>query len=492
MSRAPGTVGDNMQQEPTYTVGELATVVGNAIDRAFPDEIWVQGEIRDLSRPPSGHVYFSLVDPGDDPTAVAPAMLPVTLFASDKVGINRVLQRSGAGRFADGIAVRIRGRLSHYEARGTVQLRMLWIDTDFTLGKLAAERARVLEAIADDGLLERNRQLPFPLVPLRIGLVTSAGSAAHADFMEELSGSGIAFAVEIFDTRVQGVDAELSLIAALEAAGRSQVVAIVRGGGSRTDLAAFDRESVARAVAACPVPVIVGIGHEIDESVVDRVAARSYRTPTACAAALVAEVAGVLRRLDGAAGMITAAAKRRLTRADRDLEFSGARVGRSARRKLRASSERVDVLSRRIPQGSLRRLGRIDADVASICRRIAGVAEARVDAASALLVWSTTRLGGAARVLERADANLRTVSATLEGRDPAKVLARGWTLTTDGAGRIVRDPHGLNLGDRLTTVFAAGSVGSTVDELALDGVFTSSRPATDEREHDVTLEKESP
>ncbi len=170
-----------MQREPTYSVAELAAAIGRVVDRAFPDELWVQGEIRDLTRAPSGHVYFSLVDPDEGSDATAPAMLPVTLFATDKVAINRVLQRSGAGRFDDGIAVRIRGRLSHYGPRGTVQLRMLWIDTDYTLGKLAAERARIIQSLSDEGLLDRNAALPFPLVPLRIALVTSVGSGTSGN-----------------------------------------------------------------------------------------------------------------------------------------------------------------------------------------------------------------------------------------------------------------------------------------------------------------------
>ena len=187
------------------------------MSRAFPDEIWVQGEIRDLSRASSGHVYFTLVDtePEESPAAV----LPVTLFESDKAVVNRILSRSGAVRMTDGVEVRIRGRLSHYAARGTVQLRMTWIDTDFTLGRLAAERARLIASLTNRGLLERNRSLPIPLVPLRIGLVTSVGSAAHADFVDELERSGFAWKVRLFDARVQGADAVADVVRGLTTLG---------------------------------------------------------------------------------------------------------------------------------------------------------------------------------------------------------------------------------------------------------------------------------
>jgi exodeoxyribonuclease VII large subunit len=433
------------------------------VDRAFPNEIWVQGEIRDLSRAPSGHVYFSLVDPGDDPMAVAPASLPVTLFASDKVAINRVLQRSGAGRFDDGVAVRIRGRLSHYGPRGTVQLRMIWIDTDYTLGRLAIERMRVVQALADDGLLDANAQVPFPLVPLRTALITSAGSAAHADFMEELAGSGIAFEIDLFDTRVQGVEAEASLLASLDAARSAQVIAIVRGGGSRTDLAAFDREVVARAVATAAIPVVVGIGHEIDETVVDRVAARSYRTPTACAAGLVAEVSRFLQRLDGVAAAISNAARRRLVRVERDLAAAGGRAGRAASQRLRHASSYAAALDARVDRAARRLLDISASATTALGRRIAGAGRQRTNRAAADLDLERTRLVAAEHALDRAQARIETIAATTAGLDPQRVLARGWTLTTDERGHIVRTPNVLDAGDRLITVFSSGRAVSIVD-----------------------------
>lgn len=477
-----------MEREATYTVGELAAAIGTVVDRAFPDEIWVQGEIRDLSRPASGHVYFSLVDPGDDPTAVAPATLPVTLFAADKVAINRVLQRSGAGRFDDGVAVRIRGRLSHYGPRGTVQLRMIWIDTDYTLGRLAAERMRVVQALADEGLLDANAQLPFPAVPLRIGLITSAGSAAHADFMEELAGSGIAFEVDVFDTRVQGLEAEASLVASLDAAGGSEVIAVVRGGGSRTDLAAFDREAVARAVAAAPVPVIVGIGHEIDETVVDRVAARSYRTPTACAAGLVADVNRYLQRLDGVAAAISNAARRRLVRVERDLAAAGGRAGRAASQRLRHAQSAAAALDARAGRVARRFLDKSAATTIALGRRVLAAGQQRTSRAADRLNLERSRLVAASRALDRAEARTDTIAATTAGLDPQRVLARGWTLTTDGGGRIVREPSALEVGDRLITVFATGRATSAVE--SVDTVEGADVPTVPRSQHDDHHEQE--
>src|SRR5262249_23054504 len=136
------------------------------------------------------------------------------------------------------------------------------------------ERDEVLRRLSADALLDRNATAPLPPVPLRVGLVTSRGSAAAADFLHELELSGFGWQVVVADTRVQGTDAEQSIVAALDRAIAAEVdaVALVRGGGSRTELATFDAEALARAIASSPVPVLTGIGHEVDDSVADRVA----------------------------------------------------------------------------------------------------------------------------------------------------------------------------------------------------------------------------
>jgi exodeoxyribonuclease VII large subunit len=314
--------------DPTYSVGELAELLDALLLGAFPDEIWVRGEIHDLSRPQSGHVYFTLVD-GSGPQR---ACLSVMLSAAKKERVNRALKRAGgAVRMTDGTEVRLRGRIDWYAGRGQLQLRMSAIDVEYTLGALELARAELLARLAQEGLLEANRALPMPLVPLRVGLVTSAGSAAAADALDELRRSDLAFRVVLADSRVQGVEAPGSLRAAIAAvvARGADVVALVRGGGARTDLVAFDHEEVVRAVAASPVPVLTGIGHEIDRSVCDDVAHTSAKTPTACAGLIVARVRHFDERVEAAAGRLGRVAAHRLDAAEHGLVQLARRVARA-------------------------------------------------------------------------------------------------------------------------------------------------------------------
>jgi exodeoxyribonuclease VII large subunit len=434
-------------REDTFTVADLTRGLARAVTRAFPDEIWVEGEIRDLSRSNRGHVYFSLVDPSPeaDPSAPAP-VLPVTLFASDREVVNRSLMRAGAPRMIDGIRVRVRGGVSFYGPRARVQLRMTSVDTEYTVGAYAAERARVLRSLLGAGLLERNRSLALPLVPLRVGLVTSEGSAAEADFLTELSASGFAFNVTAVDTRVQGPAAPATLMRALALAiaAEVQIICVVRGGGSQSDLAAFDDEGVARAIATAPVPVFTGIGHEVDEAIADRVAAATFKTPTACAAAVVSRVAAFDERLDMLGRAISANARSRLVRGERRLGDMTGRVRSHARGRLQRGTVRLDRSRGRLGALAGMAMDRQEYRVAAVAGRLRRTAPRRIDESARLV---------AAR------------AAVVAAHDPQQVLARGWSIVRNEAGRLVRSVSDLGPGDTMTATLIDGAVVGRVERV---------------------------
>jgi len=446
--------------EPTFSVTELADAIGNALRASFRDEVWVRGEIRDLSRPQSGHVYFTLADPDGG------ASLGVMLSSRTKASVNTTLTDAGGGvRMTDGTDVRIRGRLDWYAPRGQLQLRMAAIDPAYTLGKLEVARAELLARLDDEGLLQANRARPLSLAPLRIGLVTSEGSAAEADFLDELRRSGFAFHVLRADSRVQGPDAPRSIASAIRMLATHPLdgLALIRGGGARTDLAAFDDEAVARAIAACRVPVITGIGHEVDRSVADEVAHTAAKTPTACAQLLVGRVGELVSGLDGTWGAIATRAVRALAHHDERLVIQARHLSRSALVALDRGSARLDGVahrSRRAAQGGLdtatRRLDGHRGRITGATRSHLRAAEVLVAAGERRVAHRTPKaLADATRVLDAVEARLRAL-------DPERTLARGWSITRGPDGRVVRSPTDLNPGDELATLVAGGEVRSTV------------------------------
>ncbi|MGK2949005.1 MAG: exodeoxyribonuclease VII large subunit [Acidimicrobiales bacterium] len=449
--------------EPTFSVTELADAIGNALRARFREEVWVRGEIRDLSRPASGHVYFTLTDPTGPSGG---ASLPVMLSARHKGAVNVTLTAAGGGvRMSDGTDVRVRGRVDWYAPRGQLQLRMTAIDPAHTLGQLEVARAELLRRLEGEGLLRANAAHPLPAAPLRVGLVTSQGSAAEADFLDELRRSGFAFQVLRVDTRVQGPDAPRAVAAAVRmiATHPVDVIALVRGGGARTDLAAFDDEAVARAVAGAPVPVLTGIGHEVDTSVADEVAHTQAKTPTACAQLLVAQVAALSARLEGGWSAIATHATREIGHHDRRLHLHATHLSRSSRVALDGGLQRLDAVAGRARRASTACLESATRRLDGNRGRVTGAARSHVRAAEVLVAAGERRIAHRApRTVAEAERAVDAIEARVRALDPTRALARGWSITRRADGQVVRSPADVAPGDELATVVAGGEVRSTV------------------------------
>ncbi|HAZ36194.1 MAG TPA: exodeoxyribonuclease VII large subunit [Acidimicrobiaceae bacterium] len=404
------------------TVGRLGELLKEGLSALFPGDLWVEGQVSNFHDARSGHAYFDLVEPSDEPGRAVAAKLSVALFKQARGRVDRTLSEAGGLALSNDMQVRIRARIDFYPPSGRLQLIMQGIDPGFTLGRLAVERERLLHALADEGLLRANRANPIPVPPLRVGLVTSIGSAAHADFNEELSCSGFPFTILERDARVQGEGSAIDLAEALHmvATHRPDVIALVRGGGSATDLAAFDAEVLARTIATLDVAVVTGIGHEVDRAVADEVAHSAFKTPTACAAAIV--------------GQVTAFAD-----AFADLQESIAqRAGASTAR----AADLLDDLAHRTATSATavldRRTDRLDDLVGRLRRSPTATLERQVE-----------RLAG--------------ITDNLRALDPARILARGWSITRLADGTLVRSVTDTATGDTLVTHVAGGTVTSTVD-----------------------------
>ncbi len=409
-----------MGEEKTYSISGLNRAIAGLFARHTPGQgFWVRGDVQRLTVSRAGHCYFELVERDArrrEPRAVAAAIL----WSNRRQEVEQALGRVGL-ELAEDLSVRVKVRVTFYETSGKVQLEVLDIDPSFTAGDLAMAREQVRRSLRAAGLFDANRRLPFPLVPLRVALVTSAGSAAWHDFTHELSGSGFAFAVELFDTRVAGPGAAGELAAAVRRAGAGgDVMAIVRGGGARSELTVFDSEIVAFAVASAGIPVWSGVGHEIDRSICDEVASRCFKTPTAAAQALVEAV--------------------------------------------RAFAGSLDVLQNRLGTAVGRRLAGTEAAMEKRLIHLRGGAQGLVSRRTTDMERCALALAAApGRRLTMEETKLEGLAAQVRAFDPARVLARGYSITRDLSGRVVRDGATLSAGDRITTELAAGRAHSVVE-----------------------------
>ena len=464
----------------TYSVAELGQSILCSLERSFPDDVWVHGVIVNLKRSRNGHVYFELcelAEPGQPPLA----SLPVALFKMNKDVVNMLLKRTGNIRMEDGVQVRIRGVVTFYPPTGRVQLRMTSIDPSYTLGSMAADRDRVLKKLAAEGLLELNRSVVLAAAPLHVGLITAAGSAAYHDFMTELTTSGISWHVQHIDVQVQGARAEAAICAALATFAQRavDVIVLVRGGGSRTDLMAFDSERVARAIAASPAPVLTGIGHETDRAIADDVAHSAYKTPTACAQALVSVAQGYVRDCEISWVDICRRAQVILDTHETSTIERANHAASATTRLLAVHRQQSRHLAERIASETNHDLSRAQARLERHRVRAAGAGQRQIRHAHVALEQQRTSVPArVARAVARAERAIDTTAAHVRAHDPARVLARGFTVTRRADGSVVRHAGALAPDDELLTTFADGTARTRV--LSIDVVDLADERATGE------------
>ena len=297
---APAAAEESGGPAGVLSIGALYDEVEGALASAFPRgrQLWVRGEIQSLSDQAgrSGHCYLDLVDPGDGERGPAARgrggpVLKVKCWNRTWGPMRGALVKEGI-ELTEGMVVVLRGAISLYRPKGEIDFILSELDVTALMGRLAAQRAALLRKLEAEGLLRRNAGVPLPDVALRIGLVASPGTEGYRDFLGQLTGSAFGFRVQVVPVLVQGRDAPGAVALAIRKLCRSDcdLVVVVRGGGSKADLTAFDTEVVARAIATANKPVWTGIGHTGDESLADIVAGRSYITPTECGHELVVRV----------------------------------------------------------------------------------------------------------------------------------------------------------------------------------------------------------
>jgi exodeoxyribonuclease VII large subunit len=435
-----------------YSVSELTSGIRGLLETSF-GEIWVEGEISNCKVWNSGHMYFTLKD--------GAAQMKGVMF--------RTSLRYLRFKPADGLHVVARGQLSVYEPKGEYQLACEHMEPK-GLGALQLAFEQLKKKLHAEGLFERARKRPLPALPRRIGIVTSLDGAALRDILKVLKRRAPNASILIRPARVQGEDAVPDVVTALRQIAKVpgvDVVIVARGGGSIEDLWAFNEEKVARAIAACPVPVVSGVGHETDVTIADFVADLRAPTPSAAAEMVVSAHDDFCARIDRLTGRLRAAARADLQRRRNTVHVLSSRrglAGFQARLAMRgrhagelthqlrtavraftdARARRYRALRQRLEQRDLAR------QVASMRGRLGG-ADARLTAAA-----ERTRL--------RADARFRSLAGRLENLSPLAVLGRGYAVCWNAdRTAIVRSAASVAPGDRVHVNLANGEIDCTVE-----------------------------
>jgi exodeoxyribonuclease VII large subunit len=441
----------NLQPERRmYTVGELTARIRDLLAKNFTDII-VQGEISNCRMASSGHIYCTLKDER--------AQVRCVFFKTQQRGMKFHPE--------DGLQVMVRGTISVYEQRGEYQI---YVESIEPVGRGALQLAfeQLKKRLEGEGLFDAARKKPLPMLPSRIGLITSSSGAAVRDVVRILTRRFPNVHLTLYPVRVQGADAGAEIVEGLRFFSRKRfvdVVLLVRGGGSLEDLWSFNEENVARAIAASTVPVICGVGHETDFTIADFVADVRASTPSAAAELVVQTRREFDKHVADLRESLDSVIRYRLLELSRRLhELAGRRGFRRPVDLLRQQRQRADELTSRLAVGLRARL--------DLSRRRFGAAQLRIRsfdfrAKLANLQLRLQKRGHDLRVriermLRLKRERLERLSLQLQERNPLKMLERGYAIATDAAGKVLRNVEQVAVGDSVSIRLHEGRLDAEV------------------------------
>lgn len=424
---------------------ELNQLIRSVIEGSLPETFLVTAEISSLNV--SKHCYLTLIDKDDDLTS---AKMDAVIWASRYIPVAAAFREAMGIELAKGIRILFEASVSFHEVYG-LKLNIINVDPSYTIGVMASKRREILERLVREGLKERNRSLEFPLVPQRIGIISSPKAAGYEDLITHLGENpyGYKFNCKLYEAAMQGERAESSILGAIERCSSDfallDVVVIVRGGGGDFDLRCFDSYEIAKAIANLPVPVISGIGHERDVTVVDEVSNRRGKTPTAVADLIITRV----RDYDDAINLLA----HRLVHGANKLNSDLAENLFYLTKGLIYSLKLLEMQKQRI----LENAGRLKALTS---KEISGKLH------NLNTLFSRVRLSSERRMLW-ANKMLNGLENNLNHLNPQNVLKRGYSITYSN-GKAVTSVSGIRKEETLRTVLYKGEIISIVESTKKD------------------------
>lgn len=414
-----------MMEAQALSLYELNGLIKRSIRFCMPDTYWVQAELSDVRSNYSGHCYLEFVQKdasGNNLIAKARG----TIWSNIYKMLKPYFEQETGQAFASGIKVLVQVAVEFHELYG-YSLTVLDIDPTYTVGDMARKRMEILRQLEEEGVIDLNKELEMPMLPQRIAVISSATAAGYGDFCNQLQNNprGYGFYTELFPAIMQGERVEESVLAALDTINARieefDAVVIIRGGGATSDLSGFDTYLLAASCAQFPLPIITGIGHERDDTVLDKVAHTRVKTPTAAAEFLIGCMDKVADKLD-------------------DLAY---RLQSGVRNRLLWEHRRMDSLKQRIPNAVYKRISDAKYELFVAQRNLAS-------ASKAFLTSKTHRL--------------ELLQQRLNDALPEKQLARGYSITLKD-GKVVKDASALKEGEKLITVLYQGRIESVIENI---------------------------
>lgn len=425
--------------ENSLSLYELNTMIKKCLTLSFDTTIWVHAQISELRVNANGHCYLELVE--KDSKNMIIARQRATIWANTFAILGAYFEQTTQMSLKADLEVLVGCSVEMHEAYG-ISLNITDISPEYTIGKIVLEKESILQRLREDGIINLNTSLPFPILPQRIAVISSRTAAGYEDFVHQIESNnrGYRFSIELFEARMQGEATETSVIKALddifEQADRFDIVVIIRGGGATADLSAFDNYNIAFRVAQFPLPVICGVGHQRDSTILDIIANKSVKTPTAAAELLIET----------------------FSEQEANIADINTKLKQLARRNIEINKQTIDNLELnvlRLPQTIIanekQRLNRIFISIESRSKDMLRRSHHNISRLHDMLITETKHyINNQISWIKNSERNIALLS-------PESVIKRGYTMVKQN-GKIVTSAQKLDQNKEFQIIFRDGTV----------------------------------
>jgi exodeoxyribonuclease VII large subunit len=434
----------------TYSLFEVNQTIKTVLHEAFPENIWITAEINDLKVNRNGHCYLELIEKDTDGTKLL-AKARATIWANIFREIKPFFEQTTGQLLIEGIKVRLNISVEFHELYG-FSFNIKGIDPSFTLGDLERQKKEIIGKLEEEGLIDKNKELEIPLCPQKIAVISSPTAAGYQDFSEQLTNNGFGYTyyTKIFPAIMQGNEAEESLIQALDKVAKHKdffdLVVIIRGGGSQSDLNCFNNYNLASKIANFELPVLTGIGHERDETILDIVAHTKLKTPTAVAEFLIDQLYEFESSLIESSRDITDVATRFVNSNQDKLLRLAHQLSYSTSKKINQASSNLNLTKHKLESTFEKILLTEKNKIADIEKTLPGKIQVSI---------------------EKEKLKLEKHSKALSILNPSETLKRGYSITSI-ENKVVNSAKELLKEDKITTTFYDGESVSKVEDIKLN------------------------
>ena len=452
-----------------FTVSSVAARIQKILQPSIGKQFWLKAEISS-GRERGGHFYCNLVETGENGKIIAQISCHIWRQSLDDIK-SKFKHHNLTLDLSDGTVAGLRCSLSFHPQWG-IAIEVTDADTSVALGELELRKQSILARLKQEGLFEPNKLLPLPFLPIRIGLITSSGSAACQDFLTTIQRSNFGFQILLADATVQGDKTERTVLKALDVLERlaPDVVVIIRGGGSKTDLSYLDNEAISRRIAGYRFPVWTGIGHEIDTSVLDYVANHSFKTPTAVAESIIAIFTELQRYLEGAKHNLKTSWNYNLQREKAWVHDAFIGIRQGTRKMLMYHISTLQSQGLRLSKNTMQHLLAEQIDIKSKKERLGLLVKHNLDQNKLFLqdVIRRFSLDRFSRQVTVERELLRNKYSILKAMNPDNIIMRGFAVVRDENGKIITSIQQINNGMVTHTTVRDGEIYSTVNSVSGD------------------------